>query len=98
MTLKAFLILVQFLLAFAIHSSSSLVSQTLTKALLISSCFIGQLVCMKHKVGLHGHELSVDISSFSTEFFREGCFDFHVVIFFVGLGIYVDGGMEGTRG
>ena len=43
------------------------------------------------EVGLHGHEPSVGISSLSAEFFREGCFDFHIVIFFVGLVIYMDG-------
>ena len=48
---------------------------------------------MEGEVGLHGHEPSVGISSFSAEFFREGCFDFHVVVFFIELRIYVDGGI-----
>ena len=56
--------------------------------------FIGIFVHMKGKVGLHNHESSVGISSFFTEFFREGSFDFHViVVFFVSEGIYMDGEM-----
>ena len=43
--------------------------------------FIEELVCMKGKVGLHGHEPSVGISSFSTEFFMEGSFNvYHILI------------------
>ena len=30
---------------------------------------------MKGKIDLHGHEPSIDISSFSTELFKESCFD-----------------------
>ena len=49
---------------------------------------------MKGKVGLHGHEPSVGISSFSTEFFRKGSFDVHhiVIVFIIREGIYLDGG------
>ena len=57
-------------------------------------CFIRVLVCMKGTIGLHGLEPSVGISSFSTELYREGSFDFHyvfVIIFFVSEEIYVIG-------
>ena len=52
---------------------------------------------MKGKIDLHGHEPSVGIPSFSTEFFREGCFNFHIVVCFVRLRIYMDGEMGKTR-
>ena len=55
------------------------------------SHFIGVFVCMKGKVVLHGHEPSIGISGFSAKLFREGSFDFHVVVCFVGKRIYVDG-------
>ena len=53
---------------------------------------------MEGEIGLHGHEPSVGISGFSTELFREGCFNFHVIIFFVRLRIYSDGEMGETKG
>ena len=47
------------------------------------SRFIGELVHMKGKIGLYGHEPSVGISSFSIELFRKGRFDvYHIVIVF----------------
>ena len=52
---------------------------------------------MKGKVGLHGHKLFIGISSFSTELFREGSFNFHIVIFFVDKRINADGGMGGEE-
>ena len=63
-----------------------------------SSHFIRVFVCMKGKVGLHGPEPSIGISSFSVELFRKGGFDFHVVIFSVGERIYADRRMGETRG
>ena len=56
---------------------------------------IGILVLMQGKVGLHGHEPSVGISSLSTELFMEGYFNFHVIIIFIGERIYVDRGAGG---
>ena len=62
------------------------------------SCCIGVFVFVEGEIGLHGHEPSVSISGFSAELFREGCLNFHVIVFFIGLRIYVDGGMGETRG
>ena len=55
------------------------------------------IVLMQDEIGLHGHEPSVGISGFSAELFREGCFNFHVVVFFVGLRISTDRGTGETR-
>ena len=52
--------------------------------------FIGVFVCIKDKVGLHGHEPSVGTSGFSAELFKEGGFNFHVIIFFIDEEIYMD--------
>ena len=60
-------------------------------------CYVGVFAFVEGKIGLHGHEPSVGISSFSAEFFKEGCFNFHVVIFFIGLRIYMDGEVGKTR-
>ena len=49
-----------------------------------SLCFIRELVHMKDKIGLHGHEPSIGIFSFSTELFKECGFDVHhVIIMFI---------------
>ena len=97
--LKAFLILVQVLSTSAMHLSLSF---SLSLGYPIEenhgSCCIRIFVLIQSKVDLYGHEPSVGISSLSAELFREGCFDFHVVIFFVGKRIYVDGGARGIRG
>ena len=61
-------------------------------------CWVRIFVLMEGEIGLHSHEPSVGISGFSTEFFKESCFNFHVVIFFVRVRIYSDGGMGETRG
>ena len=53
---------------------------------------------MEGEIGLHAHEPSVGISGFSTELFREGYFNFHIIIFFIRLRIYTDGGTGETRG
>ena len=44
------------------------------------SCFIGKFVHMKGKIGLHGYEPSVGISSFFTELFRKRGFNVHHVV------------------
>ena len=48
---------------------------------------------MEGEIDLHGHEPSVGISNFFAKFFKEGCFNFPVIIFFIRLRIYTD---EGT--
>ena len=53
---------------------------------------------MEGEIGLHGHEPSVGISGFFAELFRKGCFNFHVIVLFIGLRIYTDGVMGKTRG
>ena len=63
-----------------------------------SSCCIKIFVLMQGKVGLHSHEPSVGISDLSAELFKEGCFNFNVVVFFVSLRIYMNGGLGRTRG
>ena len=62
------------------------------------SCCVGVFDFVEGKIGLYGHEPSIGISSFSTEFFKEGCLNFHVILFFIGLRIYADGEMGETRG
>ena len=47
------------------------------------SHFIRKLVHMKDKVGLCGHEPSIGIFSFFTEFFRKGSFDVYYVIILI---------------
>ena len=105
--LRAFLILVQVLSTSANTFVFERGEPSLNKGFSLSfghsieknhdSCFIGILIYMKGKVGLHGHKLFIGISSFSTELFREGSFNFHIVIFFVDKRIYGDGGMGGEE-